>query len=176
MKKSLAAIAVICLLATAAAAQPAPTGVRGWFIKEVADLEKKMVGLAEAMPQEKYTWRPAEGIRSPGEVFIHVAVGNLRIPTAIGVKPPAGIEFKGIEKSMTEKAKIVALLKQSYEHLRTAANSVADADIEKATKLFGRDAAYRDVLLLLATHNHEHLGQSIAYARMNGVAPPWSTQ
>ncbi len=176
MKRKTVLLAVLCLATSAVLshAQSAPSGVRGWFLKEVNDLEKKYVGLAEAVPAEKYTWRPGEGVRSISEVHLHVVLANTRIPTVIGIKPPAGIEPKGFEKSTTEKAKVIEYLKQSFEHLRSAANSLSDEDLNKELKFRGQPATYRDVLLSIATHMHEHLGQSIAYARVNNVTPPWS--
>ena len=179
MKKLVKTSALLALVISASAilgsAQTAPTtGVRAWFMSEVAGLEKKFVGLAEAVPEDKYTWRPGEGVRSVSEVYLHVALANMRIPTALGVAPPSGIQPKGFEKSTSEKAKVIELLKQAFEHLRQAAMKTSDADLEKKTKLFGREAAYQDVFLGISTHMHEHLGQSIAYARVNKVTPPWS--
>lgn len=148
-------------------------GVRGDILAWIEDAEKKVIGLAEAIPQEKYGWRPAEGVRSIGEVFVHVAAGNLGIPRMIGIDPPMKME-QGMEKKVTEKAEIVELLKKSYAHIKDAIGKISDADLDKATKMFGRESTYRNVLMLLVAHNHEHLGQSIAYARSNGVTPPWS--
>jgi len=156
---------------TAAPAPPA-SGFRAEFLRQLDDAEKKLVDLAQAMPEEKYTWRPAEGVRSVSEVYMHVAGANFFFPRIIGIQPPAGLS-REMEK-ITDKAKVVETLKQSFEHARQAALNTADADLDKGVKLFGRDSTVREVLLLLATHMHEHLGQSIAYARMNGVVPPWS--
>ena len=163
--------------AIAAPAQEAPkSGVRAWSVRELTDLEGKLVKLAEAMPQEKYTWRPGEGVRSVSEVYLHVANGNFGYPTFLGATPAAGIERRGLEKSTTEKAKVVALLKQSFDYMRQGIEKVPDADLEKPLKVFGRDSNYAAVILLAVTHAHEHLGQSIAYARMNGVVPPWTEE
>lgn len=164
----------VLAIAASAVAQSTPTGVRGWFLSEVNALENKYVSLAEAVPPEKFAWRPGAGVRSISEVHVHVAIANLRIPSNIGVKSPA-IEPKEMTAT-TDKAKVIGYLKQSFEHLRMAANSITDEDLNKDTKLFGRPAVYRDVLLAISTHMHEHLGQSIAYARVNNVIPPWSQQ
>lgn len=177
MKRYTALLAVLCLFtAVLGHAQSAPTGVRGWFLKEVNSLEKKYLSLAESMPAEKYTWRPGEGVRSISEVHLHVAIANMRMPTAIGIKPPAGIEPKGFEKSTTEKAKVIEYLKQSFEHLRSATNTLTDEDMNKELKFRGQPAIYAEVLAAVATHMHEHLGQQIAYARFNKVVPPWSEE
>jgi uncharacterized damage-inducible protein DinB len=150
------------------------TGIRGDLLARLDTIESKIVGLAEAMPAEKYTWRPMEGVRSVSELFMHVASANYRIPSMIGASIPDGIDARGLEKSTTDKAKIVPTLKASFQHLKTAVENVNDADLEKSVKLFGRDSNYRGVLLLITEHLSEHLGQGIAYARTNQVKPPWS--
>ena len=160
------------LLAHAQSAKP--TGFRGEFLTQLEDVETKMVGLAQAMPEEKYSWRPGAGVRSVGEVYVHLAVANIGLPAFLGMKPPAGFD-RNAEKTVTSKAKIVELLKTSFESARQAALKVSDADLEKIVKIFGgKEVTERAVLLLMATHMHEHMGQSIAYARTNNVVPPWS--
>lgn len=156
-------------------AQPAPgkaPGFRDLFLDQLKDVESKVVGLAEAMPQEKYTWRPGEGVRSVAEVYTHIAAANFGLPNFIGVKPPAGVSPTLTKE--TDKAKIVDALKASFAHMRQAVTNMPDSDLDKPVKLFGRDTSYEGVLFLIANHMHEHLGQSIAYARTNGVTPPWS--
>lgn len=146
-------------------------GVKADLLANFDDTQKKIVSLAEAVPEEKYSWRPAEGVRSISEVYMHIAGANYMIPAGLGVKPPAGIG-RDMEKSVTEKAKVVEELKKSFAHTRSV---LADLDdLSKPTKLFGRDNTYGGVALLIVTHLHEHLGQSIAYARSNKVTPPWS--
>ena len=156
-------------------AKPAAGGdVRGEILLQIEDAEKKLTALAEAMPAEKFGWRPAEKIRSVGEVFMHVAGGNYFLPTFWGVKVPEGTKPREFEPSGNDKAKVLATMKASFEHVRNAIKSAPEADLSKAIKLFGEDATIRQAMMVVANHNHEHLGQSIAYARMNGVAPPWS--
>ena len=153
----------IMLASAALYAQAPESGFKADFLRQLADVEKKMLSLAQAMPQEKYSWRPGQGVRSVSEVFMHVAGGNFMLPNFAGVKPPAGIQ-RDMEKTVTEKGKVSETLKQSFEHVRTAIQSVSDADLDKPTKLFGRASTYREVYFLIANHMHEHLGQSIAYA------------
>ncbi len=158
----------------ARAEQAAPvSGLRAELIAELTNVEKKLVDLAQAMPQEKYGWRPGDGVRSVSEVYMHIAGGNVMIPSMIGVKPPAGID-RDMEKTVTEKAKVIETMKKSFEHVRSALRNTSDADMDKTVKLFGRDSNIRSVYLLLVNHAHEHMGQSIAYARVNKVVPPWS--
>jgi uncharacterized damage-inducible protein DinB len=148
------------------------SGLRAELLRQLDDAEKKLVALAEAIPQEKYSWRPEEGVRSVSEVYMHVASANYNIPRAAGVNPPAGLE-RDLEK-ITDKSKVVNTLRQSFMHVRQAMVSTPDADWDKPVKLFGASTTVRDVFLTIITHAHEHLGQSIAYARMNNITPPWT--
>jgi uncharacterized damage-inducible protein DinB len=92
----------------------------------------------------------------------------------MGAKIPEGIS-RDMEKTITEKAKVVDTLKKSLEHVKTVAANMSDSDLDKKVKAFGgREMSQRELMLVLLNHMHEHLGQSIAYARMNGVTPPWS--
>jgi uncharacterized damage-inducible protein DinB len=160
------------LLLALAASTLFAADVKTEFLDEIAGLEKKYTALAEAFPAEKYSWRPAEGVRSVSEVFMHVAGANYMLPNFVGLKPPAGID-RGMEKSVTAKADVIAQLRKGFEHVRGAAAAAAEPD--KITKIFGgREVSQRYFLSFLAHHMHEHLGQLIAYARSNGVTPPWS--
>ncbi len=170
------ALLLVGLAAAALAHEPTagPAGFRAEIIAELTRVEKKIVDLAQAMPQEKYAWRPGEGVRSAGEVYLHIAGANFMVPSFVGAKPPAGIDPTSMEKSVTEKAKVIDTVKRSFDHLRKTVESTSDADMEKRVKMFGQDTNVRSVFVLLMNHAHEHLGQSIAYARINGVTPPWS--
>jgi uncharacterized damage-inducible protein DinB len=170
--KSVLTIALAAVV-TPLAAQQAPAGVRGEILAQFNDAAGKLEQLAEAIPQEKYTWRPGTGVRSVSEVFLHVAGSNHYVLTAVGV-PSTMRGEDDLERSTTDKAQILAKLKESNAAVRSAIQAMPDADLDKATKLFGMDLTYRGVAILLESHVHEHLGQMIAYARTNGVVPPWS--
>ena len=158
----------------AAVAPAAPTsGFRADFLADWDDMAQKAVSLAEAVPAEKYTWRPA-GARSVSEIFMHIASGNFGFMRMLGVQPPAGIDPRTLEKTVTEKTKAVEVLKQSFEHVRQVVLKTSDADLDKSATLFGQPSTIRNVLYIVGTHQHEHFGLSIAYARMNGVVPPWT--
>ncbi|MDA1312824.1 MAG: DinB family protein [Acidobacteria bacterium] len=157
-----------------AAASSAALAVRDGALARLSGLEEKYVGLAEAMPQAKYTWRPGEGVRSVSELFLHVVSANYRLPNMIGTPPPDGMNFEGYEKSTTDQAEIVAALKASFAHTRKALENVAAADLEKAVKVFGRESTNAGAMITFNGHLSEHLGQAIAYARVNGVVPPWN--
>jgi len=149
-----------------------PTAWREEALQRLGVLEKRFISLAEAMPAEKYTWRPGQGVRSVGEVYLHVAAANFGLPRMLGTEPPAGFQMKGYETSTTQKSEIIERLRASFAHLRSAIQKLEDA--EQPVKLFGRDSTARAAVWNLLEHLSEHLGQSIAYARINGIVPPWS--
>src|SRR5258708_3651181 len=92
----------------------------------------------------------------------------------LGTPPPAGFDVKGFEKSATDKAKVVATLKESFAHAKKAITAMSDADLERNLDWFGGKNTQRGILLFIVRHGAEHLGQSIAYARFSGVTPPWT--
>jgi uncharacterized damage-inducible protein DinB len=180
-RRAFALMVLSCaVLAAAPAAHAADTmtpGVRGEILASIHDAETKLTQLAEATPAAKYTWRPGEGVRSTGEVFMHVAGANYLFPSIWGAKVPAGKDMKGMqamEKDGADKAKTMAALKESFAFITDSIKNLSDADLDKPVEFFGRKGTVRSVLIIAATHTHEHLGQSIAYARSNGIAPPWS--
>jgi uncharacterized damage-inducible protein DinB len=150
------------------------SGYRFEFLRAIDTTETQYLRLAEAIPAEKYTWRPGEGVRSVSEVFLHVATANYGTPTMLGVTPPAGIRLPALERSTTEKAEVIAALRESFAHLRRAVLATADADQDKPTRGWLGPTTYRGAVLIMNGHLREHLGQAIAYARVNGVVPPWS--
>jgi uncharacterized damage-inducible protein DinB len=161
--------------AAAASTAAAPTsGYRAEFLNEMKYFEARFTQLAQAIPPDKYNWRPAPGVRSVAEVLLHVAGANQGLPNFAGFQPPAGFKMDGYEKSTTEKERIIAELKKSFAHVQSSASMLKDADAEKAMKVFGMDMTGRSFAFFQARHLGEHLGQLIAYARVNGVVPPWS--
>ena len=168
-----AAFGLAVVAAAPLAAQQAPAGVRGEILAQFNEAADKLVQLAEAIPQDKFTWRPAAGVRSVSEVLLHVAGSNDYVLRSAGV-PSAMQGENDFEHSTTDKAQVIAKLKESNDRVRVAIRAMPDADLDKATKLFGEDTTYRAVCLALQSHVHEHLGQLIAYARSNGIVPPWS--
>jgi len=153
---------------------PGITGYRSEILAEVTIQGDKFVRLAEAIPADKYTWRPAPDVRSFAEVFLHVSAANYNIYKIVGTPPPQGFDVKNFEKSTTDKDKVVAALKDSYAHARQAITAMPDADLDKSLAWFGGKNTQRGVLLFITRHGAEHLGQSIAYARFIGVTPPWT--
>ncbi len=153
---------------------PGVTGYRSEVLAEVMIQENKFERLAEAIPADKYTWRPALDVRSVAEVFLHVSTANYNLYKLVGTPPPEGIDLKNLEKSTSDKAKVIATLKDSYAHARKAITAMPDADLEKSFDWFGGKNTERGVLIFIVRHGAEHLGQLIAYARMIGVVPPWT--
>ena len=145
-------------------------------ILDLQDMQKKFTSLAEAMPSDKMTWRPGDGVRSVAEIFMHTAGANYGIPSMMGVKPPEGFNGKAFEKTTTDKAKIVRELNKSFDAAIAAVQGMTNADFAKADKKLGPDANDGDVVYLLVVHGHDMLGQAIAYARVNGIVPPWTAE
>ena len=144
---------------------------------DLQDMHKKMVSLATAIPAEKYTWRPEPGVRSISELFLHVSGANYGYPPLIsGYAAAPGFKAEGFETTTTDKAKIIEQLNQSFSYAEAAIQRMSNADFAKPEKKLGPDANDGDVIYLMIVHNHEHLGQTIAYARLNGVTPPWTEE
>jgi uncharacterized damage-inducible protein DinB len=153
---------------------PGVTGCRSEVLAEVMIQEDKFSRLAEAIPAEKYTWRPSPDVRSFAEVFMHVATANYNLYKLVGTPTPAGFAVKDFDKSTTDKAKVIATLKDSFAHAKKAITAMPDADLDKSLDWFGGKNTERGILLFIVRHAAEHLGQSIAYARFIAVVPPWS--
>ena len=136
----------------------------------------KLVALARAMPAESYGWSPGEGVYTVARVYTHVATYNYMYPDQnLGQDPPAAAaEYDGWEASITDKQQVVETLEQSMEYVRSLVEGMSEADLNRSTTLYGRQVGQWAVLFQLVAHMNEHLGQAIAYARMNGVVPPWS--
>lgn len=165
--------------ARALAAAPAKSALQTDLVGQVDYVEKEILDLEDAVPQDKYTWRPAPGVRSVGEVYLHIAFGNYGLGKMItGKAAPADAKFDGDAKKWdaqtTDKAAIKKILQMSFDYVRDAIKSVPDKDLDKKVNFFGHEITTRSGLITIVNHEHEHLGQSIAYARANKVTPPWS--
>ena len=162
----------ILALARPAAAQVPPGVGEGWK-GEFEHAASQLTQLAEAIPADKFSWRPGPGVRSIAEVCMHVAIGNHFLLAQAGAKPTTDLTKLGKEpeKGITDKEGVIKFMKESFEAVRT---SVPNLDRASERKLFGKAVKTDDVLLRLLVHNHEHMGQLIAYARTNGVVPPWT--
>jgi uncharacterized damage-inducible protein DinB len=165
------AIALIPAMLSAQEALPTP---RAEMLNHFNMSVRKVIALAEAMPADRYTWSPGTGVMQVGQVFAHIAHYNYRYPsTALGTELPDGIGLDTLE-NLRDKASIVKLLRASADYARNAMTNLPEAQVDGATRLYGRTVPRWAVMLQLVAHMNEHLGQSIAYARSNGVVPPWS--
>jgi uncharacterized damage-inducible protein DinB len=189
MKKMLlsALFLTVCLAAGAirAAAQSpdattdhtAPSyDLKGQSLVDLQGVQKKFVDLANALPADKLTWRPTADSRSFAEVFLHVSGERYQILALGGVEPPAGFDGKTYEKSTTDKAQIVAELNKSWDFTQKTINGMTNADFAKLLPKLGPQANAGDVIYILVADAHEHLGQVVAYARENGIVPPWTVE
>jgi uncharacterized damage-inducible protein DinB len=143
---------------------------------DLQGVQKKFVDLANAVPDDKFTWRPSADSRSFAEVFLHVAGERYGILGLMGVAPPEGFDGKTFEKSTTDKTKIIAELNKSWDFTQKAINAMSNADFAKLLPKLGPQANDGDVVYILVADAHEHLGQSVAYARENGITPPWTAE
>jgi uncharacterized damage-inducible protein DinB len=162
----------VCALAVALMvplAQAQPAGIQAAFAKDAGTLSDKFTGLARVM-SGKYDWKPGQGVRSVGDVFNLIVTENRMLAGVLSGTPNTGAKSAPI----TDPEKMQEALKASYVDLQKAITALSDNDLQAPVKLFGRDMTKLGALMLILEDQHEHLGQSIAYARTNGVVPPWS--
>ena len=185
MRRSALFLLIVLLSASAptlaqekpAVTPPSPTsGARMEFLDEVSYYEQRFLRLADAIPADKYAWRPGEGVRSVGEVYMHVAVGNYNFARMLGTAIPAGVDTKALVASSSDKAKVVQALKDSFTHFRAAILNIKDSELDKEIKTPRGQSTIRGAFFLISGHYGEHLGQSIAYARQVGIVPPWTEE
>src|SRR5215472_16783743 len=161
------------LLSMPAFAQKMPEGMWEGYDGEWAHVSQQLVALAEATPAEKFAWRPAPGVRSTSEVYMHIAIANFYLLSVTGPKMPADLK-EGMEKSVTAKADVITWLKRSLEAVKQAHLAVKSTDLQRKVHIADRDATVDGMYLRIIVHANEHMGQLVAYARMTGVVPPWS--
>jgi len=165
-------------------------GFRGEFLWELEIATRQSVAMAEAIPPEKYDWRPDIKARTISEVFVHVATGNFTLLDVIGVAAPMDLyaqvpadgeeRFSGLIRrndelmaSVREKSAVVALLKRSLQAVNQSFNQTSEPELDRRLHFFGEETTVRRAYLRLLAHTHEHMGQMIAYLRFNSIAPPW---
>jgi len=171
MKKILTQYGV-CALAVALMmplAQAQPAGIQAAFAKDAGTLSDKFSGRARVM-SGKYDWKPGQGVRSVADVFNLIVMENRMLVGVLSGTPNAGAKPAPI----TDPEKLQEALKASYVNLKKAITGLSDNELQTTVKLFGRDWTKQDAVMHILEDQHEHLGQSIAYARSNGVVPPWS--
>ena len=137
-------------------------------------VSRLLLSLAEAIPADKYSWRPAPGVRSVSELLVHVAQSNFYLLSATGPKIPSDMEHSDLEKTVISKAEVIADLKRSLNAVKTARAQLKPGDLERNVQIEGKTVQVDGMYLRIICHDNEHLGQLIGYARFNGIVPPWS--
>jgi uncharacterized damage-inducible protein DinB len=170
----------VLLLAGAASAQRADAsrvdsleGVWQGFDGEWGHVSRQLVALAETIPSDKYAWRPGPGVRSTSEVIMHIAIDNFWLLSMTGPPMPKDLTSNELEKSVTGKTDVLNWLRRSLEAVKTGRNGLKAGDLVRKVKIEGRDATVDGIYLRIIIHANEHMGQLIAYARINSIAPPW---
>ena len=157
-------------------AQPDPNleGIWEGYDGEWDHVSRQLIALAQAIPEEKYTWRPAKGVRSVSEVFMHIAIANFYLLSVTGPKMPADITSDELEETVKSKAQVIGFLERSLAAVKTARAQLKPGDLERHVKIQGKTVTVDGMYLRIIVHDNEHMGQLVAYARMNGIVPPWS--
>lgn len=183
--KSMGAIALVGLMLPVAARADDSMAAADPLVEDVVanleDVRVKLMALAEATPDSWFAWQPSADVRTVSEVYMHTASVNLLLPAALGAAPPEGVRLEGVnpfalmaewEATVTSKADVMAKVAESFDYVGGALRSLEGLDDQ--VELFGPPRSKRAFVLIILGHAHEHLGQSIAYARSMGIAPPWS--
>jgi len=165
----------ICLSASMLFAQGAPEGIWEGYDGEWKHVSQQLLALAEATPADKFAWRPAPGVRSTSEVYMHIAMANFYLLSVTGPKMPADLK-EGMDKTVTSKPDVINWLKRSLDAVKEAHLAESPKDLERKVHIADRDATVDGIYLRILVHANEHMGQLVAYARMTGVVPPWSTK
>lgn len=141
-------------------------------------VQGKIAQLADAIPEDKLSWRPEESVRSISEVYLHLAFSCYYLLNALGEEIPVNLkeDAKKFETSTMDKKEIVEKINSAFSQYQEAVNKLTDEQLNKKINFFGNEMTIRAVMVVMLNHAHEHLGQSIAYARTNGVTPPWSAK
>jgi uncharacterized damage-inducible protein DinB len=161
------------LTASTSFAQKYPEGLWQGYDGEWKHVSQQLIALAEATPADKFAWRPAPGVRSTSEVYMHIVEANFYLLSVTGPKMPADLPDDA-EKKITTKPEVIAWLKRSLEEVKEAHLAEKPQDLQRKVHIADRDATVDGMYLRILVHANEHMGQLIAYARMSGVVPPWS--
>jgi len=164
---------LILLAVPKAFAQDPLDGLWQGYDGEWRHVSQQLIALAEATPEKNFAWRPAPGVRSTSEVYMHIVIANFYLLSVTGPKMPPELTLDS-EKNITSKAEVISCLKRSLDAVRQAHQSESPSDLARKVKVQGRDSTVGDMYLRIIIHDNEHMGQLVAYARMTGVVPPWS--
>ncbi len=138
------------------------------------DYASRVLSLAKEIPADKYSWRPSEEVSSVEEVYTHIAYYNFYyLQNSLDIPVPEDVDVEKVE-SIRGKEEVVDILERSIRHVKKSMKEMPRAKLQEKTELYGRTVNGQAVLMQLITHMSEHVGQSIAYGRMNGIVPPWN--
>ena len=171
--RSLLLLIVLSGMVTKAQGDPIE-GLWQGYDGEWLHVSRQLVALAESIPPEKFSWRPAPGVRSTSEVFMHIALANFSLLSFIGPQMPPELTSEGMETKVTDKTEVMKWLKHSLDAVKNSHKSVTASQLERKVKINNGDATVDGMYLRIIVHANEHMGQLVAYARVNGIAPPWS--
>ena len=160
-----------------AVSKEAAAAVKATFLADLEAMRTKFVGLATAFPQDKYTWRPMDGVRSVSEVLMLAAMeGYSFVPNGFGGKPAALGSQEDVAKlrTLSDKTAVIDHLNKGFAHAKAQLEAVDAATLTGKRKLMNREMSILEVAQFIGGDLHEHLGQMIAYARINHIVPPWS--
>lgn len=151
-----------------------PVTIRDEILDHFRRSSYKISELARVMPADRFSWAPGEGVMEVGEVYMHIARYNfMYLDENLGIAPPDGFDYSGIE-SLRDKERVREIHDMSVRHVVEQVGALTAAELDGETELYGRQVQGWAVLLQLVSHMNEHVGQSVSYARMNGIVPPWS--
>jgi uncharacterized damage-inducible protein DinB len=162
------------LHAQTAGQNPQFEGLWEGYDGEWGHVSRQLLALAEAIPQDKYSWRPGPGVRSVSEVLMHITQANFYLLSVTGPKMPPDIAGQNLEQTVTAKNMVIADLKRSLDAVAAARARLKPGDLERKVKIEGKTVDVDGMYLRILVHSNEHMGQLVAYARFNGIVPPWS--
>jgi uncharacterized damage-inducible protein DinB len=166
-------IVVLAMACIPSRAETYPEGIWQGYDGEWQHVSSQLIALAEATPAEKFSWRPAAGVRSTSEVYMHIVNANFYLLSVTGPKMPSDLKDDA-EKTITSKDDVIRWLKRSLDAVKQAHGKESSQDLARKVHVANRDATVDGMYLRIIVHANEHMGQLVAYARMSGVVPPWS--
>ena len=174
------AVGLLLLVVAGQSVAQEAKGFRADLLGQIQYAQKEIMDLEDAIPEAKMTWRPEKGVRSVSEVYLHIAHSNYLFGKFAGLTLPEGVsvasesDANAWDKSTTNKKEISEKLAKSFDFIKDGIKNMSDAALENSVSFFGQPMTVRGVLMAELAHMHEHLGQSIAYARTNHIVPPWT--
>ena len=178
-----AVILLVVIKPVSAQNPPSDIVIVNEFIGQTEFIQGRLSQLAEAMPEATFGWRPTEGVRSVSEVYLHAAFANYICVTVSGGTVPEAVGFvmdfsktHDWDTQTTDKAAVIEKMNESFDILKKRVAELTQEDLDRQVEVFGMTMSIRNFMISMIAHSHEHLGQGIAYARMNGVTPPWSVK